>query len=456
MKLKSVWYCSSCGSKQARWLGQCPACSEWNTLQEEVESNAKKAALPAVARAKQAQPVRLAEIAIGATSRSLTGIGELDRCLGGGLVSGSLTLIGGEPGIGKSTLSLQVAAHYAKAHTLVLYVCGEESLEQTSLRAKRLGISSEHILFFNETDLDLILRQIDQLQPKLVIIDSIQIIYKPEISSAPGTVSQVRECTSNIMQVAKTLDISIMLVGHVTKSGDIAGPKVLEHLVDTVLYFEGDRQQQFRLLRVFKNRFGPTDEIAVFQMSPKGLVEIVNPSQMFLEERMRGASGSVIIPTVEGSRPILIEVQALVTDTFFPTASRRSTGIDTNRLALLLAVLEKRAKFQLHGSDIFVSITGGIKASEPAADLGILLAIASSFSNRSLHPDTLVIGEVGLGGEVRAVGGIENRIKEGIQMGFSRCIVPKRNLKGLTGLPSQKIELHAVSWIDEAIDELMR
>lgn len=456
MKLKSVWYCSSCGHKQLRWLGQCPSCSEWNTLQEEVESSAKKVVSPA-AKLRQMLPVRLTEIATGTTIRSLTGLGELDRCLGGGLVSGSLTLIGGEPGIGKSTLALQVAHAYATQNTLVLYVCGEESLEQTSLRAKRLGISSENIYFFNETDLDLINRQIDALSPKLVIIDSIQIIYKPEISSAPGTVSQVRECTSTLMQLAKTLDVSIMLVGHVTKSGDIAGPKVLEHLVDTVLYFEGDRQQQFRLLRVFKNRFGPTDEIAVFQMSSKGLTEIINPSQMFLEERMRGASGSVIIPTLEGSRPILIEVQALVTDTFFATASRRSTGIDTNRLALLLAVLEKRAKFQLHGSDIFVSITGGIKANEPAADLGILLSIASSFSNRSVHPDTLVVGEVGLGGEVRAVGGIENRIKEGIQMGFSRCILPKRNLKGLTAGPlTQKIELHGISWIDEAIDELMR
>jgi DNA repair protein RadA/Sms len=456
MKLKSVWYCSSCGHKQPRWSGQCPSCNEWNSLQEEVESSAKKATLLPAATLRQLAPVRLTEITTHMAARSLTGLGELDRCLGGGLVSGSLTLIGGEPGIGKSTLSLQVAHAYATQGILVLYVCGEESLEQTSLRAKRLGVSSDQIFFFSETDLDIIVRHIDALCPKLVIIDSIQIIYKPELASAPGTVSQVRECTSSLMQVAKTLSVSIMLVGHVTKSGDIAGPKVLEHLVDTVLYFEGDRQQQFRLLRVFKNRFGPTDEIAVFQMASTGLVEVVNPSQMFLEERMRGASGSVIIPTVEGSRPILIEVQALVTDTFFATASRRSTGIDTNRLALLLAVLEKRAKFQLHGSDIFVSITGGIKATEPAADLGILLAVASSFSNRSLHPDTLVVGEVGLGGEVRAVGGIEQRIKEGIQMGFLRCILPKRNLKGLSGPLVEKIELRGISWIDEAIDELMR
>ncbi len=452
MKQKTVWYCASCGHKQLRWSGQCPGCSEWNTLHEEVESASKHASFsPKIF----SQPTRLSEISPQNSVRSQTGLAELDRCLGGGLVAGSLTLIGGEPGIGKSTLSLQVAHAVAAQGCVVLYVCGEESLEQTSLRAKRLGIASDTLYFFNETDLACIVKQIETLKPALVIIDSIQIISKPELASAPGTVSQIRESSATLMHVAKSGQIATILIGHVTKSGDIAGPKILEHLVDTVLYFEGDRQQQFRLLRVFKNRFGPTDEIAVFHMHQLGLVEVANPSQMFLEERMRGAKGSVIIPTVEGSRPILIEVQALVTDTFYTTPSRRSTGIDANRLALLLAVLEKRARFQLHGSDIFVSVTGGIRASEPAADLGILLAIASSFSNRALHPDTLVIGEIGLGGEVRAVARIENRIKEGIQMGFSRCILPQRNLKGLSEHLTSKLELRAVQWIDEAIDELV-
>ena len=451
MKVKSAWFCSSCGNKQLRWNGQCSACHEWNTLQEEVEASPRsmRAKLPV----KNQGPLRLKEIAHTKTTRTSSGISEFDRCVGGGMVTGSLTLIGGDPGIGKSTLSLQIASSFATAGHLVLYVCGEESLEQTSLRAKRLGIDADSILFFNETDVSEILRIVDEVNPELLIIDSIQIIYKPEITSAAGTVSQVRECAATFMQLSKSRQISTLLIGHVTKSGDIAGPRVLEHLVDTVLYFEGDKELQFRLLRVFKNRFGPTDEIAVFQMTEKGLKEVQNPSQLLLEERTRGNTGSCIIPTVEGSRPILVEVQALVTDTFFPQPSRRSTGIDPNRLALLVAVLEKRARFKLHSTDIFVSVTGGIRVNEPAADLGIMLSMASSFSNRSMDPDTLVVGEVGLGGEVRGVSRIEARLKEGLQMGFQRFIIPKRNLQGLT---AGKMRLVGVSWIDEAIDELMR
>lgn len=453
MKVKSAWYCSGCGHKQLRWAGQCPSCHEWNTLSEEIESPPHSARCSLAPAKPKPGPIALKDIVVGKTARTSSGLEEFDRCVGGGLVAGSLTLIGGDPGIGKSTLSLQIAASFALQGQLVLYVCGEESLEQTSLRAKRLGISADNVLFLNETDTGVIARYIDELKPALAVIDSIQIMYKPEITSAPGTVSQVRECAALFMQIAKSREVSILLIGHVTKSGDIAGPRVLEHLVDTVLYFEGDKEQQFRLLRVFKNRFGPTDEIAVFQMTQTGLSEIKNPSQLLLEERMKGASGSCIIPTVEGSRPILIEVQALVTQSFYPQPSRRSTGIDINRLALLIAVLEKRARFKLHGSDIFVSVTGGIRVNEPACDLGVLLAIASSFSNRSLDPDTLVIGEVGLGGEVRGVSRIEGRIKEGIQMGFTRIILPKRNLtQSLQG----NITLVGVSWIDEAIDELMR
>lgn len=453
MKVKSAWFCSSCGHKQLRWAGQCPSCNEWNTLSEEVESIPHSSRCTLSPSKPKSGPVALKDIVLGKTARTSSGLSEFDRCVGGGIVAGSLMLIGGDPGIGKSTLSLQIAASFALQGQLVLYVCGEESLEQTSMRAKRLGISADNVLFLNETDTSVITRHIEELKPALVVIDSIQIMYKPEITSAPGTVSQVRECAALFMQLAKSREVSILLIGHVTKSGDIAGPRVLEHLVDTVLYFEGDKEQQFRLLRVFKNRFGATDEIAVFQMTQNGLSEVKNPSQLLLEERMKGASGSCIIPTVEGSRPILIEVQALVTDTYYPQPSRRSTGIDSNRLALLIAVLEKRARFKLHASDIFVSVTGGIRVNEPATDLGIMLAMASSFSNRSLDPDTLVIGEVGLGGEVRGVSRIEGRIKEGMQMGFTRCIIPKRNMpatqqKGMT--------LVGISWIDEAIDELMR
>jgi DNA repair protein RadA/Sms len=453
MKVKSAWFCSGCGHKQLRWAGQCPSCHEWNTLQEELETPQHSSRATLSQPKPKAGPIALKDIVVGKTHRTSSGLSEFDRCVGGGLVAGSLTLIGGDPGIGKSTLSLQIASSFAKQMARVLYVCGEESLEQTSMRAKRLGIAEDNILFLNETDTTTILRAIEEVSPNLVVIDSIQIMYKPEIPSSPGTVTQVRECASTFMQVAKSRDISTILIGHVTKSGDIAGPRILEHLVDTVLYFEGDKELQFRLLRVFKNRFGPTDEIAVFQMNELGLSEVKNPSQLLLEERMRGASGSCIIPTVEGSRPILVEVQALVTDTFYPQPSRKSTGIDSNRLALLIAVLEKKARFKLHGADIFVSVTGGIRVTEPASDLGILIAIASSFANRTLDPDTLVIGEVGLGGEVRGVNRIEGRLKEGTQMGFTRCILPKRNIT-----PSLKssMKLVGVTWIDEAIDELMR
>jgi len=455
VKTKTVWYCASCGHKQLRWTGQCPGCSEWNTLQEEQEISQKLTPYSLTPKKPQ-KPLRLKEITPNAEPRMSTGISELDRTLGGGLVVGSFTLIGGEPGIGKSTISLQLAHHMAQKKHVVLYVCGEESLEQTSLRCARLSVFAEHILFLNETDLSVIIQHIDALCPHVVIIDSIQIVYKPELSSSPGSVSQVREAASTLMQVAKSKNIATILIGHVTKSGDIAGPKVLEHLVDTVLYFEGDKHLNLRSLRIFKNRFGPTDEMAVFQMKQEGLVEIKNPSEMFLEERMRGQIGSCIIPTMEGTRSILIEIQALVTDTFYSTASRRSTGVDSNRLALLIAVLEKKARLKLHASDIFVSVTGGIKIQEPAADLGVLLSIASSFSNHPIDPDTLVIGEVGLGGEVRAVGQIENRLKEGIKMGFTRVILPKKHIPSLPVNISSSISLNGISWVDEAIDALFR
>ena len=366
VKQKNVWYCNECGHKQVKWAGQCPACSQWNTLQEEVEITGARrfeAQPQAISR-----PVRLKEVAQHETPRVATHLGEFDRLIGGGIVPGTLALVGGDPGIGKSTLMLQLSHALAKQGLLVLYVCGEESVEQTSLRAKRLGIDSDNLLLLCETNFGLIKAQIDQLNPDILIVDSIQIVYKSEITSAPGSVSQVRETTTEFMHLAKGRGISTFLIGHVTKSGEIAGPRVLEHLVDTVLYFEGDKQHHYRMIRVVKNRFGPTDEIAVYQMQASGLTEVPNPSQIFLEERMRETVGSVIIPTLEGTRPILIEAQALVTDTVFPTPSRRCAGMDQNRLALLLAVLEKRMGYQLFRCDVFVSIAGGLRVLEPGID----------------------------------------------------------------------------------------
>ncbi len=453
-KTKSVWYCGDCGHKQTKWSGQCPACTKWNTLHEEVETPNAQRRFEAQALS-QARPMRLKDVPIGDTPRIRTHINEFDRLIGGGLVPGSLTLVGGDPGIGKSPLMLQLSHALAKQGLVVLYVCGEESIEQTSMRAKRLGIDSDNLFLLNETNFSSIKAHVDQVNPDVLIVDSIQIVYKSEITSAPGSVSQVRETTTEFMHIAKGRGVATFLIGHVTKSGEIAGPRVLEHLVDTVLYFEGDKQQNFRMIRVVKNRFGPTDEIAVFQMQSSGLAEVPNPSQIFLEERMKEVVGSVIIPTIEGTRPILIEAQALVTDTVFSTPSRRCTGFDQNRLALLLAVLEKRLGYQLYRCDVFVSIAGGLRVMEPGADLGLLIAIASSLRNRKIHPETTIVGEVGLSGEIRSVPRIESRIKEAIQMGFKRCIVPKRNQKGMADEVKHKIAIHGVEFVDEAVDLLI-
>lgn len=453
-KQKSVWYCSECGNKQFKWSGQCSQCSQWNTYHEEVE-------LAGTARRFESQPktnsrpVRLKEITLGETPRIKTNISEFDRLVGGGIVPGSLTLVGGDPGIGKSTLMLQLSQSLAKQGLTVLYVCGEESVEQTSMRAHRLNIDSENLLLLSETNFSLIKAQIDHVNPDVLIVDSIQIVYKSEITSAPGSVSQVRETATEFMHIAKGLGVATFLIGHVTKSGEIAGPRVLEHLVDSVLYFEGDKQQNYRMIRVIKNRFGPTDEIAVFQMQSVGLAEVPNPSHIFLEERMKEVTGSVVIPTIEGTRPILIEAQALVTDTVFSTPSRRCTGLDQNRLALLLAVLEKRMGYQLHRCDVFVSIAGGMRIIEPGIDLGVLLAVASSMRNRIIDSQTTVVGEVGLGGEVRSVARMESRIKEAIHMGFKSCLIPKRNLKGISEEMRQKIKIVGIEFVDEAIDMLI-
>lgn len=442
-KVRTVWYCEECGHKEAKWQGQCNSCKAWNTFSEEVIQ-----ALRFESKEKTQRPLRIQEVDLSATPRVKTSYDEFDRLIGGGVVPGSLLLIGGEPGIGKSTLLLQLANHLGK----VLYICGEESIEQTVSRAKRLGIESDSIFFLNETDFSQIKQQIDALTPDVVIVDSIQVIFKREVTSAPGSVSQVRECATEFMHLAKGRGITTFLAGHVTKSGEIAGPRVLEHLVDTVLYFEGDRQQNFRLVRAVKNRFGPTDEIAVFQMGPQGLTEVLNPSEIFLEERQKKSSGSVIIPTLEGSRPFLIEAQALVTQTAFSTPSRKSTGLNPNRLALLLAVLEKRLRYRLYSSDVFVSIAGGLQINEPSSDLGILLAIASSYRNHAIPANTIVVGEVGLSGEIRGVPRIDARIKEAARMGFTHALIPRRNVKGIS---DQEIQITPVDFVEEAIRALI-
>lgn len=454
MKQKNVWYCFECGHKQSKWAGQCPSCAKWNTLNEEVEFIQTASRFTAQSK-ESSRPVRLKEISNTETPRIKTGIEEFDRLIGGGIVPGSLSLIGGEPGIGKSTLMLQLSNALAVQGLSVLYVSGEESIEQTSMRAKRLGIDSENLLLLNETNFNRIQGHVEVVKPNVLIVDSIQIIYKNEISSAPGSVSQVRENTNEFMHIAKGQGIATFLIGHVTKAGEIAGPRVLEHLVDTVLYFEGDKQHNYRMIRVVKNRFGPTDEIAVFHMNAAGLREVNNPSQIFIEERSKNLTGSVVVPTIEGTRPILIETQALVTNTVFATPSRKGTGIDQNRLALLLAVLEKRMGYQLYRYDVFVSLAGGIRIAEPGLDLGILIAVASSLKNRHIHPGTTVVGEVGLGGEIRSIVRIENRIKEAINMGFERCFIPKRNLKGLPFEFCNKIKIHGVDFVEQAVDALL-
>jgi len=454
-KQKSVWFCSDCGQKQLKWIGQCPSCNQWNTFQEEREVSSLPRRFEAQAT-RGSLPVRLSEVKLQETLRLLTHISECDRLVGGGIVPGSLTLVGGDPGVGKSTLLLQLSDSFARQGLIVLYICGEESVEQTSLRAHRLNIQTDNLLLLCETNFSLIKGHIDQINPDVLIVDSIQIVYKSEITSAPGSVSQVRETTTEFMHLAKGRGIATFLIGHVTKSGEIAGPRVLEHLVDTVLYFEGDKQHNYRMIRVIKNRFGPTDEIAVFQMKPSGLVEVPNPSEIFLEERRKDLIGSVIIPTLEGSRPILVEVQALVTETAFSSPSRRCTGLDQNRLALLLAVLEKRMGYQLHRCDVFVSVAGGVRIFEPPIDLGIVLATVSSMQNRLLDPETIVVGEVGLGGEVRSVPRIESRLKEAIQMGFQCCIIPKRNIKGISEELYRKIHIQGVEFVEEAVNAILK
>ena len=452
-KVKSLFFCQSCGHEETKWLGQCPMCKEWNSFVEEKVSVKASKSNQQNARSKMQEVISLSQVVTDKEERISTHFTELDRVLGGGIVPGSLTLVGGDPGIGKSTLLLQVCQKISGQSQKVLYISGEESLKQIKLRANRIGEFSETLLLFCETNLEIIRGVIESQKPELVIIDSIQTMYNEEVSSAPGSVSQVRESTSVFMQLAKGLGISIILVGHVTKEGMVAGPRVLEHMVDTVLYFEGDRHASYRILRGVKNRFGSTNEIGVFQMQNSGLAEVENPSEFMLSGRPDNASGSVVACSMEGTRPILLEVQALVSHSNFGMPRRTAAGTDYNRVNLLMAVLEKRVGIQLGNCDAYVNIAGGIKMNEPAIDLGIIMALISSYKNKPIDERVIVFGEVGLSGEVRAVNMPEQRVAEASKLGFKTCIMPKVSMEGIH--PRKGIKLLGVQNIREAIDLIM-
>jgi DNA repair protein RadA/Sms len=421
-RARTQYVCQNCGHASAKWMGRCPSCGEWNTLVEELETSRSQ---PARRAAPAAEPVSVAAVETAAEQRISTGAAEFDRILGGGLVTGSAVLIGGDPGIGKSTLLLQMAERVARGGGRVLYVSAEESVQQTKLRAERLGVGAPALLLLSENDLDVILETARRVRPAALIVDSIQTIYRSDVASAPGSVAQVRECTAALVRLAKEQGIATFIVGHVTKEGALAGPRVLEHLVDTVVSFEGDRHHAYRILRATKNRFGSTNEIGVFEMAGNGLIEVPNPSAAFLSERPEAAPGSAVVCAVEGTRPLLVEVQALVSPTHFGMPRRTAAGVDYNRLLLLLAVLERRAGLQLAGQDVYVSVAGGVGVEEPAADLGVAVAVASSFRNRPVDPHTVVIGEVGLAGEIRGVPQMGKRLSEAMRLGFERAVIPR-------------------------------
>ena len=446
---KSIFFCQNCGHEEAKWLGQCPACKEWNTFVEErIDSGITKGTTVAARAVHEAKVVPLTEVTADDDTRSETGIKELDRVLGGGIVPGSLVLVGGDPGIGKSTLLLQVCQRMAQMKK-ILYISGEESQAQIKLRANRMGNFTSGLLLLCETNLGIIRSVIEKERPELVIIDSIQTMYSEDVTSAQGSVSQVRESTNVFMQLAKGLCIPIFIVGHVTKEGTVAGPRVLEHMVDTVLYFEGDRHASYRILRAVKNRFGSTNEIGVFEMRQSGLVEVENPSEYMLSGKPENASGSVVACSMEGTRPILLEIQALVCRTNFGMPRRTAAGTDYNRVNLLMAVLEKRLGMSLGNCDAYVNIAGGIKMNEPAIDLGIVMALVSSYRNRPIDEKTIVFGEVGLSGEVRAVNMPEQRVAEAKKLGFETCILPEVSLKMVKEI--QGIRLVGVKTVNEAV-----
>lgn len=451
-KEKTLFACTACGYETSRWIGKCPGCGAWNTLEETV------AAAAATVKAVKQRPgtgavaMLLKDIPEDVTLRISTGISELDRVLGGGIVEGGLMLIGGDPGIGKSTLLLQVCAHLCQNGKRVLYVSGEESAKQLKLRAKRLKIDVPNLYVLAENSLDGVEEKLKEIQPDVAVVDSIQTMYRPEMASAPGSVSQIRESTSLLMRLAKESGTAIFLVGHVTKEGAIAGPRMLEHMVDVVLYFEGDRQQEYRLLRAVKNRYGSVNELGVFQMTDKGMQVVQNPSEQLLSHRAKGASGSVVFCGLEGSRPLLCDVQALTSQSYFGTPRRTVGGADTGRVALLLAVLEKRAGQKTYNQDVYINVAGGLELSEPAADLALCVAVASSLRDESVGADVAVMGEVGLAGEVRAIPQCERRIAECQRLGFNTIMIPKENMRRLT--PPEGVKLLGVDTVMQALSVL--
>jgi DNA repair protein RadA/Sms len=446
-RIKTIFVCQQCGGTSPKWLGRCPDCQAWNTLVEEKTAPARNSRAPT----SSSRPQRLPEVAVTNEDRRRCGIGEFDQVLGGGIVAGSFILIGGDPGIGKSTLLLQAVSRLSEQGS-ALYVTAEESARQVKLRADRLGVSPREVFLLAETSLEAILERVAELKPAFLVIDSIQTIFTAALDSAPGSVSQVRECAGRLMQVAKGDGIPTFLVGHVTKDGAIAGPRMLEHMVDTVLYFEGDPGHPYRILRAVKNRFGSTNEIGVFQMKDRGLTEVSNPSELFLSERPDGAAGSAVVPALEGSRPILVELQALVSTTSFGTPRRTTMGFDHNRVSLLVAVLDKKVGLSLPAQDIFLNVAGGVRLDEPAVDLGVMAALASSHLNRAIPQRTIVFGEVGLAGEVRAVSHPDLRVKEAARLGFNRCFLPAGNLKNLEA-PSG-LRLMGVKSAEEMLEDI--
>lgn len=441
-KTATVFFCQQCGYESSKWMGQCPGCKEWNTFVEEkvtVKTGGMGGTIKATKLAERAEPVSLTSISMKEEDRMYTHINELDRVLGGGIIKGSLTLVGGDPGIGKSTLLLQVCRKLTNDGHKVIYISGEESLKQIKMRALRIGDFKDSLLLLCETNLEIIEETIRRLQPEVVVIDSIQTMYQESVTAAPGSVSQVREATSVMLQIAKGIGTAVFIVGHVTKEGTVAGPRVLEHMVDTVLYFEGDRHASYRILRGVKNRFGSTNEIGVFEMRKEGLVEVENPSEFMLSGKPEGASGSIVACSLEGSRPILIEIQALVCRTNFGFPRRQAMGTDYNRVNLLMAVLEKRVGLQMSDCDAYINIAGGMKIMEPATDLGIVMAIVSSFKNRPIDEKMIAFGEVGLSGEVRAVNMAEQRVLEAKKLGFTTAVVPEVSVEGLKNIKGMKV-----------------
>ncbi len=451
-RLRVAYFCGNCGHEAGKWLGRCPGCGAWNSFQEAPAR--PKDTTGGRARSGQVRPPEPLIGPAGLPERRLaTHSIEMDRVLGGGILPGSVTLLGGDPGIGKSTLVLQLAAAVGDREGLVLYVSGEESRRQVQLRAHRLGIRSERLYFSSSADLDALKISLDAVAPTLVIIDSIQTMAHPDLPLLPGSIGQLRECTAELVRLAKLRDFSCILIGHVTKEGALAGPRVLEHMVDTVLSFEGERHQNLRLLRAVKNRFGATNEVAVFNMGEQGLEEVANPSALFLEGRAPDIPGSVVVAALEGTRPVLVEIQALVCPTVFGSPRRATTGVDYNRVVLTAAVLEKRVGLNLANQDIYVSVVGGLKVVEPAVDLGVALALASNFRDVPVDAETVVLGEIGLTGEVRAVGQVELRIREAVRLGFRRFIIPERNMEVRERCPG--LELHGVRTVRDALDQAL-